>query len=80
MKSPTLKGMEDNLFAIEDGYGKRKKKDFDKIPGLVFFYDELILWSVFMTGSKTPGMSDKRDVIDFTVSDPSKFWVINLKV
>lgn len=37
MKSPTLKGMEDNLFAIEDGYGKRKKKDFDKIPGLVFF-------------------------------------------
>lgn len=31
--------------------------------------DERILWSVFMTGSKTPGMSDTRDVIDFTVSD-----------
>lgn len=29
----------------------------------------LILWSVFMTGSKTPGMSDKRDVINFTKSD-----------
>lgn len=29
----------------------------------------LILWSVFMTGSKTPGMSDKRDVINFTISD-----------
>lgn len=32
-------------------------------------YDELILWSVFMTGSKTPGMSDTEDVIDFTISD-----------
>lgn len=36
---------------------------------IVFRMMNLILWSVFMTGSKTPGMSDKRDVINFTISD-----------
>jgi len=32
----------------------------------VYVNDELILWSVFMTGSKTPGMSEKRSVSDIT--------------
>lgn len=29
--------------------------------------DEQILWSVFMTGSKTPGMSDKEMYLDSTI-------------
>lgn len=31
--------------------------------------DELNLWSVFMTGSKTPGMSDTEMYLDSAVSE-----------
>lgn len=43
-------------FSVGRGKGKVCVCDF------FYFYDELILWSVFMTGSKTPGMSDKETV------------------
>lgn len=45
--------------------------------------DELILWSVFMTGSKTPGMSETKSVIDFTfltISNISIYFNKNLKI
>ena len=47
-------------------YEYEQPLQLDAMQLMVFENDDHILWSVFMTGSKTPDMSDKEDVFHYT--------------